>query len=288
VLKRRIARLRRIVNYALATNMHNAPLFARLALWSSCLLAPSMAASQTMDLARFAPLQGASRQINVGLGAAGFPEFSGAAEQRVLTLPLIEAQWANGWFASTRNGLGFNFSRDPRFDFGLRVTADLGRDADRSPRLRGFDDIDPSAMLGAFANWHLGGGVSALGSLQSGAASEARAATAHLGLGWGLSPMPRLQLGATAGLMLASREYMQAFHGVTVTQSTRGGLPVYTPGSGLHSARLVLNANYVFDARWSVGGFVTGARLLGDAADSPITQHRNQTSAGLFVAYRLP
>lgn len=268
--------------------MHHARLFVRLALWPSFVLLPSMAASQTMDLARLAPLQGAGRQIDVGLNAAVYPEFSGAAEQRLLVLPLIDSQWANGWFASTRNGLGLNFSRDPRFDFGLRITADLGRDADRSPRLRGFDDIDPSAMLGAFANWHLGGGVSALGSVQSGAAGEGRAATAHLGLGWGLRPMPRLQLGATAGLMLASRKYMQAFHGVTVTQSTRGGLPVYTPGSGLHSARLALNATYAFGARWSVGGFVTGARLLEDAADSPITQQRNQTGTGLFVAYRLP
>lgn len=97
--------------------------------------------------------------------------------------------------------------------------------------------------------------------------------------------MPRL--GASAGVMLASREYMQALHALTVTQSAADGLPGYTPGSGLHSARVGLSATYAFDARWSVGGFVTGSRLLEGAADSPITLDRNPTSAGLFVAYRL-
>lgn len=268
--------------------MRRTALLSRLVLWSSCAAAPSMVAAQTMDVVQLAPLQGASRQVSVGLGAASVPEFIGASEQRTLVLPVVEAHWANGWFASTRNGLGFNFSRDPRFDVGLRVGVDLGRDADRSPRLRGFDDIDPSAVFGAFANWHLGGGLSVLGVVQSGAAEDSRAATAHLGLGYGLSPQPRLQLGATAGVMLASREYMHAFHGVTATQSARGGLPAYTPGSGLHSARLSLNVNYALGGRWSAGGFLVGARLLEDAADSPITEDRNQTGAGLFVAYRLP
>jgi MipA family protein len=250
--------------------------------------APMVAAAQTMDFVQFGPPPSSSSglRLSLGLGATTVPEYPGAADNRALALPLIDAQWRNGFFASTRSGLGFDFAPDPRLDIGGRVTLDLGRESDRSPRLRGFDDIDPSAMVGAFANWRLGAGFSLLSSLQTGAAEQARAATAHLGLGYGGQLIPRVQFGATAALMLATKEYMQAFHGVNARQSARGGLPVYTPSGGLQSVRLGVNLNYAVDDRWGVGVVAGAARLMGDAADSPLTQDRNQGSAGVLVSYR--
>lgn len=118
--------------------MRSAQLFSRLALRVSCLALPAMAAAQAMDFVQLSPLQGASSQVTIGRGAASVPEFSGADEQRTMALPLLDARWANGWFASTCNGVGFNFWRDPRFDFGLRLSADFGRDSGRSPQLRGY------------------------------------------------------------------------------------------------------------------------------------------------------
>jgi MipA family protein len=255
----------------------------------AAMVASAGAAAQSMDFVQLAPPAPSSAsglRLSIGVGAATVPEYAGAADNRALALPLIDAQWRNGFFASTRNGLGLNFSPDSRLDIGARVTLDLGRESDRSPRLRGFDDIDPSAMLGAYANWRLGGGFSLLSSAQTGAAKEGRAATAHLGLGYGGQWMPRVQFGATAALMLATKEYMQAFHGVDAQQSARGGLPVYTPGGGLHSVRLGVNLNYAIDNRWGVGVIAGASRLMGDAADSPLTQDRNQGSAGVLVSYR--
>jgi MipA family protein len=266
--------------------MQTRRVLTHLALLSCCIAAPTLAAAQAMDFVRLAPPGGTGLRLSVGLGAAAVPEFSGASERRAQVLPLVDAQWANGLFASTRNGLGYNFSRDPSFHAGLRVSLDLGRDSKRSPRLDGFDDIDPSAMFGAFANWRVGGSWSLLGSVQTGAGGEGRAANAQLGLGYGTALGPRVQLGATASVMVATSEYMQLFHGVSAGQSARGGLPVYTPTGGLHSARLAVNANYALDARWSLGAFASGARLLRDAADSPITQDRNQASVGVLVSYR--
>jgi MipA family protein len=266
--------------------MQTRRVLTHLVLWSSCAAAPTLAAAQAMDFVQLAPPGGTGLRLAAGLGVAAVPEYSGASERRAQALPLVDAQWANGLFASTRSGLGYNFSRDPRFDAGLRVSVDLGRDSKRSPRLNGFDDIDPSAMLGGFANWRLGAGLSLLSSVQTGAGGEGRAANAQLGLGYGSALAPRVQLGATASVMLATSEYMQLFHGVSAEQSARGGLPIYSPASGLHSVRLAVNANYALDARWTLGAFASAARLLGDTADSPITQSRNQASAGVLVSYR--
>jgi len=44
--------------------------------------------------------------------------------------------------------------------------------------------------------------------------------------------------------------------------------------------------NYQFDQNWGLSGRISIGRLQGDAADSPITEQRSQSSAALFATYR--
>jgi MipA family protein len=243
-----------------------------------------------MDFAQLIPSQRMKGDMTLSLGATAIsaPEYIGADENRIIALPLVDAQWRNGLFASTRSGLGFNFSRDPRFDVGVRMLADAGRKAKRSPRLRGFDDVDPSPMLGVFANWRLADGLLLQSSIQSGAGKESSAGTVNVGLAYGMRVAPRLQAGISAALTYATKDYMQVFHGVNAQQRANSiSLGIYSPEGGLHSARLSVNAVYSFDERWSAGLVANSMRLLGDAANSPLTEKRGQFTALVFASYRL-
>ncbi len=73
-------------------------------------------------------------------------------ERRTLALPLLDHPWANGWFAGTTNGIGYNFSGSQRLQYRLRLTADLGRKESRSSALRGMGDVDAKAEFGGFFN----------------------------------------------------------------------------------------------------------------------------------------
>jgi outer membrane scaffolding protein for murein synthesis (MipA/OmpV family) len=59
----------------------------------------------------------------------------------------------------------------------------------------------------------------------------------------------------------------------------------YDAGAGFKSVDLGLSATFMFTDNWALRGEVEIGKLIGDAADSPITQDKTQTTAGLFVAY---
>jgi outer membrane scaffolding protein for murein synthesis (MipA/OmpV family) len=56
------------------------------------------------------------------------------------------------------------------------------------------------------------------------------------------------------------------------------------PGAGLRDARVNTSITYAINPRSSVTALVSLRRLLGDAADSPLTQDRDAPSAVLVYS----
>ncbi|MCO4094524.1 MAG: MipA/OmpV family protein [Acidovorax sp.] len=54
----------------------------------------------------------------VGLAVVAGHEYMGSDERRTRAYPAIDYRWANGWFAGTTNGIGYNFSRQPGVQYG--------------------------------------------------------------------------------------------------------------------------------------------------------------------------
>ena len=86
--------------------------------------------------AEMPPFYGLGERPEKDVLAAGLlyfhaPRYAGSDEQRTIVLPSGTAILANGFFADAINGVGFNFSADKRFEYGVRATLGLGRDARR-------------------------------------------------------------------------------------------------------------------------------------------------------------
>ncbi len=97
---------------------------------------------------------------------------------------------------------------------------------------------------------------------------------------WLISIGPRLEWG--------NRRHQRAYFGVTPQESAAAGVEAYSPGSGIQSLGGTLGALYQLSPQWGLAAYGRYDRLVGDAADSPITENfgrRNQYSAGIALSY---
>lgn len=129
--------------------------------------------------------------------------------------------------------------------------------------------------------------------------------TIDFGVSGDVDISPRLNLATRVGAEYASEEYMRTYFGVNAAQSAATALavngatpvPVFGVGANPNFADAIdgqvksvyVNANVTYDLTdsFQVRAGAGYARLLGDAADSPISESDNQFTGSLGVAYRI-
>jgi len=79
----------------------------------------------------------------------------------------------------------------------------------------------------------------------------------------------------------ASDNYMESFFGVSEKESVRSGLRRFDVDSGVKDVGIELTSGTRFLKNWKIGFSLQYKRLLGDAADSPIVDDKNQYLAGM-------
>ncbi|MEY3474270.1 MAG: hypothetical protein RL087_728 [Pseudomonadota bacterium] len=190
---------------------------------------------------------------------------------------------------SVERGLAAEITRRGRLRMSLGLRMDRGRDAAGDAGLAGLGDIRSTVRARLAARWdpddlwRVGAGISvdALGRGQGafGDVSVARR--------WGLGNGDSFWLAASVSA--ASRQYLQVWHGVTEAQAAASGLPAFEAHAGLRDAHL----SATWRAEYTLGGQRLGAylgldrsRLLGDAADSPITRRRGATALSAGMVWR--
>ncbi|MEN9543271.1 MAG: hypothetical protein RLZZ598_104 [Pseudomonadota bacterium] len=221
-------------------------------------------------------------KLSLGADLLVFPKFPGADQSRVWLMPGVDFKHASGAFVSTDYGLGWNFGRDKQLQYGLRLWPLFGRGDDMLPGLPGVKD-------------RLGGGLFAnvapleflvlQSSLMAGSGRNGSGLMGELGATVGAPVGPAI-LALTLGGSWANQEYRQSYFGVSAADAASSGLPVTTLGSGLQDIHLALSLNAPIDDRWRFSGQWLVARLMGDAASSPITQSRQQSTLALTLWYR--
>ena len=246
-------------------------------------LAPS-ASAQAFDVVR---LYGASRPGDggaVGAAVIAGQRYPGSSERRTLVVPLLDYQWKSGWFAGTTNGLGYNFSRRPDMDYGVRLTADLGRTESRSSALRGLGDIDARPEVGAFYNYSFSPSLALTSSLRYGSGNDRNGVVVDVGAAYSMVLAPQWRLGLGVSATVANAKYMQSYFGVTPAQSATSGYAPYTVGSGLRDVRASAALTYSVTPRVAITTALSASSLQGDAKDSPVTRKRSAVT-GLVSAF---
>ncbi len=182
-------------------------------------------------------------------------------------------------------GVGLDLSRSERTRVGLQLRLDRGRNDGSSEDLQGLGDVRATLRARLAATWRLdgwrvGGGwsVDALGRGGGNLGDVGIAHEQHL------SPDTVWNWGVT--LTAAGDRYMQSYFGVTEEQSARTGYPVYAAGAGLRDIAFAIGMRSELTPRWVAIGGYSRARLLGPAADSPLTIERNTWGLSGGLAWR--
>ena len=221
-------------------------------------------------------------QTTLALGASvwSLPQYPGARKSDTLLLPALDYQHANGFFASTDLGLGWNLSPTPAVQAGVRLWPQFGRSRKDGPA--GLEPIGLRIQPQAYANLQVGQVLLLQSGLLYGAGRDRDGLQLELGATSGI-PVGDSLIGIGLAATWANRAYQQSYFGVSAAESRASGLPAFSPKSGLLDTSLTISAELKFGPQWRLSGQVVLARLSTDTARSPVVQDRRQDLATLTL-----
>lgn len=228
--------------------------------------------------------------LTLGVRGTLMPDYSGSDDYTVrpgLVLRLAKASKLND-FRSVDDNPSLALYDTGTFRIGVVGRLDLGRDESDNARLTGLGDVDTAVQLGGFTEWYPVDWLRLRGELRYGFGGY-DALVGNLGADY-IVPFDAWRFAIGPRLSFAGSGYNQAYFGVTPSQSLSASflgnpLPVYSAGGGLNTVGVTAQLDRNFGNGFLGGVFASYGRLVGDAADSPLTQNANQFSVGLSVAY---
>lgn len=231
-----------------------------------------------------------SFSLRLGAGVGFAPAYPGAEAIMASPLPIIDARWRTGLsvfdtvYLSTQDGLGAVVLRTGPFSIAGGVGFAPGRDEDASARLRGLGDIDAAAR--GYVTFRADLGQVDLSLRVDRYFGEQEGTTLTFGAAYRQPITPALTLIGRVGAVWADGEQQRLWFGIDDLQSRRSGLPTFRPGSGFRNVNASLTGRYAISTSWDISATIGVTHLLGDAADSPITQRETQPFGMLGVSYR--
>lgn len=214
-----------------------------------------------------------ARMVSFDLGVAAKvkPSYPGSDDTEVSAVPIIRNFRLGEGGGQAKQGLSF----------GPSWSIVGGRKADDDSRLSGFDDIDRAVELGGKLSYRMGD-VTTFATLRRGFGGH-EGLRGEIGASHHAALSDRLRLTSTLEAGFANDDYLQTYFGVDAKQSAASGYQLYTPEGGLHSVSAGVSARYDMGADWALLGEAKVSKLLGDAADSPLTRDEIQPQLSLGV-----
>lgn len=242
----------------------------------SCLAPVSLRAQETIG-------------VQVGGGVAVVPKYEGAKDYRVVGAPIV-APTGLGQSDSRVQFRGLDHLQVRVFDyygfeFGPLAGYRIDRDEDDGARLRGLGDIDGGLVVGGYAAYKVGI-FTAAASYHHQVTGDDTGGLLKFNVEARQRVTAAVKLTASAGVTLADDDYMSSFFGVSAAQSANSGLARFDADAGIKDFNVGLVTDVTIDPRWSLKLFGKYARLVGDAADSPVVETPNQFSGGAALTYR--
>lgn len=255
-------------------------------------MAFGMMLSCTSAYAQQAPSDGSPHGM-VAIGVGVVPEFDGAEDVRVLPFAFGEVNIGRATVQLRGQGLRVDLAADPRFSIGPVIGARLPRnDVDGAVGL--LPEIGTAIEAGGFVGYRLGGNQYGQGSVQLDLSLVHDVSDTHRGMlatasaSYAAVRTPDFFVSLDAQTTWANADYTRTYFGIDDAAALASGLPAYRPGSGFKDVGAGLTAGYWFSRRFGVIARAGASYLVGDAADSPVTEEgrRWQPAGGIALSYR--
>lgn len=171
---------------------------------------------------------------------------------------------------------------------GFRVVPTLnlrgGRKPDDADALHGLDEIDRTVEAGARFRYTRGP-VSGYLTIRKGfGGHDGLVGTA--GARYRIAPNDRLTLWPQIEAKFGDDNFTQTFFGVSADESRRSGYAEYKPQGGIYAAGVGVEGRYALTPTLAVVGELDYDRLVGDAADAPFVETKDQPSVKLGLVNR--
>jgi outer membrane protein len=225
----------------------------------------------------------------VGLGVGAYPDWPGSGDSAVGVAPLARISLGGArWARLLANDLRANLLDHPDWHAGPLAVVRFGRSNVDDPVVRRVHEIDPSLSLGLFGGWQWRGSPDPRQQVGFGGWALGDVSGVYDGWTAGLNAsvmqpiaLP-LAVGAGVGVTWASGNFMNEYFGVTPLDALNSGLPVYRAGAGLRDARAWVAGVLHLSPQWHLAGGALFARLLDDAADSPLVTERGSADQWVY------
>lgn len=230
--------------------------------------------------------------LEVGGIVATAPKYEGSKSYQALGAPLVIPSTmgplspAQGFFQfKGLEDVRFRVLNQGGFEAGPLIGYRFGRDESDDRRLLGLGDVDGGLVVGGYAGYRVGT-IFPFVSYHHQVTGDETGAQARIGLESRLMIAPNVLLTTTGGTTWASGDYMDSFFGVTSAQSSASGLARFDAGAGFKDVFLSSAADIQLDRVWTLKLTGRYGYLVGDAADSPITETPHQFFAGVGLTYK--
>ncbi|NJC04925.1 outer membrane protein [Sphingomonas kaistensis] len=251
------------------------------------IIAPAIAVAVLALSTPAAAQEKKDRRVRIGLGGQFKPAYPGARDSDFR--PLFDFDLAKGVeefrIETPDDRFGIRLISAGRFTAGP-AAAYQGSRKDRDVGAA-VGKVDATIEVGGYADYLVNDSLRVRAELVKGVTGH-EGITGQVGIDhfWRDGDKYAVTLGPR--LLFSDDRFQRAYFGVSPAAAARTGLPVYTPGGGIHAVALASGVQTQFGPRWGLFGYARGERLVGDAAKSPIVRtygRRNQLAAGIGVSY---
>ena len=225
----------------------------------------------------------------LGLAAEAQPAYAGAHAYRVRGGPVIDIQYSDIAFASTGDGIGYNFLRGDHYRVGAAVAYDFGRrERDDYANLRGMGDISAAPVAKLFGTFVLSKKFPLI--LRVDARQILGGANGTVGDVGLYMPLPgssrKFVMFAGPSVTLATHRYLQSEFGVTPAQSLASGHPVFDAHAGIESIGVGFSATRFLTDHWLLNIDAAITKFKGSPDVSPVTETSTQREIAFSINYQ--
>jgi outer membrane scaffolding protein for murein synthesis (MipA/OmpV family) len=222
--------------------------------------------------------------VSIGIAGGIAPDYEGSDDYDFGYGPDLALVWQDTIFFKGKN-VRANLINEKNIKAGITLSYGSGRSEDSNDKLEGLGDVDSSIEVGGFMSYRIKPMRFGLNIIQD-IGSGHKGALVELSSGTNL-PFKKPLVFLSVGTTWASDNYMESFFGIDSRQSADSGLQKYNADAGFKDVNLNLTSGYSITKRWRIGVKLGYKRLVGDAADSPVVDDKNQFLAGIGLTYNV-
>jgi outer membrane protein len=260
------------------------------------MLVPAVAAAQPVvtlpappfELPIGPPVSG-NWTVMVGVGGGYTADFEGAKRSMLSPVPIFSIRRAGSaeQFRGPRDGASIAL-----IDFGDLRAGPVGkfvaaRKANSYSELNGLGDVSAAVELGGFVEYFPVDWFRTRVETRQGLGGH-HGVVADFSADVIVPVIQRFTVSAGPRFTWESTKATSPYFGIDAVQAMATGLPAFNAKGGAHSVGAGAQLSYRVNPQWEVHSYIEYARLLGDAAASPLVTLRgspNQTTLGMGASY---